>query len=631
MKSLKVEGLSWRVIVALLYSMVIFLPVQIFLAWVAPINIASAVSSIVIMLFTELAFRSGQPLTKQETFLLYSLSGIVVSEAVFTSIVYNCYLITSPISNRYPFVLDQLQKLWWFAPSVSSILRRNLFEVSFLPPVVVLAASFLLTGKMIDPALGVIMYNIFSLEEKLPFPLQQPDAQMIETLTERQPDKMKWFTVALVPSFVYGFILWTLPYGFNIPTIPLMPDLTYIVERILPGASLAIITSLTPYVTGTILNFKVAFSLFLGSILIYIIANSLVVNLFPGITDWRWHPGMSHFEIYQQSILYVWGVPLVGLGLSVAIGMIITNPKVLALIFRRSRQKSVEQSLMPISNRTALLLWLGASLAISVLDYALLSSVYELSPIFILVFFFASFGMSYVNSLISTASIGMSGYGISLTDPVTGVDITQALIYTTLLSERSDVWFLPSLVSSGGSWWAVQFKIAELTETKPRSYLLAHYVVFPIVWLLGLIYTSILWRLAPVPSNLYFWPSVVWPVSARFKFMWASGEMANIVLKRTSIVAYPFIIGLSLMILCKFVNIPFSLPVFLAGATQPTTTPIAIFVGYLVGRFIEKRYGNSWSSRKTVILAGVIAGESLAILLGIGAFLIRKAIWSLPF
>jgi len=205
------------------------------------------------------------------------------------------------------------------------------------------------------------------------------------------------------------------------------------------------------------------------------------------------------------------------------------------------------------------------------------------------------------------------------------------LTYTTLLSGRSDVWFLPTLVSPGGSWWVMQFKIAELTETKPRSYLLAHYMVFPVVWLLGLIYTSILWRLAPVPSNLYFWPSVVWPVSARFKFMWASGEMANIIFKQTSIVAYPFIIGLGLMILGKFVNIPFSLPVFLAGAIQPTTAPIAIFVGYLVGRLMEKRYGNSWSSRKTVILAGVIAGESLAILLGISSFLIRKAIWFLPF
>jgi len=616
------RGLTWRSMLGILYAAIVIQPAVIWVYLSTGNVIAVSAIYATILVFGELAAFFGKPLRKQE--ILVFMIGCVVAVAGATaipSLIYNIYFRRHDLVASYGLT-NQIPN--WFAPPPSSPVweLRTFFHPDMLLPI---ALFWVMVPLMfcVDLSLGFLTRELYVEHEKLPFPLQQVDAQLCTTLAERSPQGLKVFMISAVLAFSYGILLYGIPtiggaalnvYASIIP-IPWV-DLNNFIKFIFPGGSLGVATDLTIIVVGLVLPPTVTISMFIGSFALYFIGNGILVRM--GLfTDWT--PEMSLSTAWQRSVLHFWAGPNVMLAIAAGILPLIFHPKPFIGAFKSLLKLPAVAKRGTISLKMIMALFLVGTLGAVALAWILVPTF----PVWI--FILLSVGWIFVLNLISARSIGLTGVGIANSYIKEGAILASGYA-------RADVWFAPTTLPAvgvvpNGAMWCANFKTAELTETWPMDIVKAGLMALVIGFGFAFLYTQMFWAIAPVPSSLF--PAPFWDVGVTMTSLFVS---RNISVFRPDWMAATFIAGLLLQVLVEFTHIPIS-PIGVAvGATQPIAFPMGYIVGLIIAKVLGRQFGKDWVAKyRANIVAGVFTGEGLIVAFSAAAAMVFKAIWVKPF
>ncbi len=644
------EGITWRSALALVFASLFMLPITLYMSLVAGVSLGSTAVYIIAIFFTELASTFGSKINKHELYVIYMMAGTAALNVPFLDLVFRGYFLSSPITRMFidPFTklpLPEIVPSWWAPPYNSNIWRQRTFLSSeWLLPVVITylqGVVFLITQEI---ALTFICAQLYIEEEKLPFPLASIDYEMITTLSERRPDKLRIFMATATIGITYGIIVYSLP--MVVPSVQrIIPvpwlDLTtgpYAIESILPGAALGLSTDLLPYLGGFLIPLSTVASITIGSVSIWLFGNwitrTYLAQLFPLWTS-EWMQGMNLALVYERSYLNVWISPFIGFGIAFAAISLIKHHQSLIRTFRNLIRLSSnpdllrKRGLLPLKYLIALFLFgtIGSNLVL----YMLLPDF----PIWISLLLSLVAGPIY--ALMAARSVGETGYSISIPYLWQGA---------VLLSGYSGVqaWFVYPAFSGVSSYpvaggtsasagWTQAIKVAYDTGTKPLSFFKAYGIAILCYSIFSLLFVSFFWSMSPIPSSTYPYTLIQWPIQALTLGTWYSRNIAI----QPQIIGGSFavivVLGIVSEFLLRFTSIPFSLVGFLAGTSTLPAYSIPLLIGALMSKFVFQRFiGKEWWEKyRAVIVAGLACGEGLAIGLACALLMIGKTVWIKPF
>jgi hypothetical protein len=637
------HGFTWRSVLAIIYGATLLYPVVMYMGLVTGIGIN--VVFLAVILFSEVARFFGRSLTKQEVYIMYIFVGWAsTSTFMLDTVVRAQFFMTDPRSLGF---IDPYTKLplpfampWWFAPPYgdSSYAIRTIFQMSWAAPVLLAIARTLL-WFMTELSLASLFGKIYLEEEKLPFPFQQVDAEICVTLAEREPERLRYFTIFAFIGLIWGTFVYALPmissniFGIEYSVVPLpYVDLTKSLMNLgIKGAVLTISPEITAYALGFMLSLSISIPLLLGSLVAGILVNWAALNVFPTVfPDWAasWSAGFvpDAALAMQRGLLTIWFGPLIGIGLAISTLGILKVRKTLPAAIRRLSNVSTAGGYFSLPV-TLGMFFFGTIGGLFLFWYMVPDASVQLLSLSALLSIFWSIVFAAVN----IRAIGETGYGISV--PF----IWQATIVASGYP-KLDAWVTePVIGGTGASNFVAQLKVAYLTETKPRDYFLGILVMIPFTWLASAFWVSVFWSLAPIPSSAYPNTALTWPLWLTGQAVWWSRELSTF---RPDLVALSYILFLVLGLLSNFMNgigIPFSFISFVTGLTGYAGglmhLQIAAFFGSLIANLIViPRMGKDWyRTHRSSIIAGLITGEAVSIAIVAALVMAYKALWILPY
>lgn len=608
-----VRGLTSRVVLAILYSAMVVQPAIIWIYLMTGSYFLEAGIYATTFLFSEIAALLGTPLTKNEM-AVFIVGGATAGVGVFffPTYIYNLYFRRHPtLSGITDFIPN-----WFSPPPISEVWElRTFFHSDWTFPICVSLTQLALL-LIAELSLGFLATEIFVEQEKLSFPVQQATAQLCLILTERPRKRMRIFAMCAVISFIYAILLYAIPtitysaLNFEIQILPVpWIDLNYLIEKVLPGASLGIATDPIVVALGILLPTNVVISMFIGSAALYLVGNYILRHL--GLfTEWTY--GMSVKDAWQRSILYFWAGPLVAFSVAAGLLPIIFHPKFLASSIKSLGALSPRKG--KLSLKLILTIYLTSTLASTFLAYLLIPSF----PF--LIFLLMSVGWTFMATLIGARALGVTG--VSLRIPYVWQGVVLASGY-----RGYEAWFAP-LVMGEASYWAGNFKLAKLTSTQPMDLVKAFFLAFVCSLLFGLLYTQLFWTISAMPSTLF--PVPFWDTNVNLTYLFVSRKISN--LFSWEWMTGTLIGAVALYLLGEYTHIPISLIGVATGMTLPIATPMGYIIGLLIKKILEHRVGEEWvRDQASTIYAGILTGDSLLIALGVGIAMIFKSRWVKPF
>lgn len=640
------EGLTLNSLIAIIYAAVVLQPAAIYLSMTAGISIGAGY--VAVLLFVELARIFGRPLRRAEVFIIFSMSGMAAASNYFMAMPWNAYIRTSAISHSFYIGEKTVAELVpvWMAPRAGSVamMQRLILHTDWIPNLALWPLTSFIIIPIMDIMLGFLSAQLYIEVEKLPFPMQQVDASVVNTLSERGPRRMKAFTIAAALGMAYGFVLYSLPIlsetliGIRLSFIPwLWADLTSSIERYLPGATFGVSTDLITFLTGWIVPLNVVVSMFVGSLALNLVGNHLLVRFDILESGIDWFPNMGIAGITQRAQMKFWASVFVGLSIATALVPLVRKREYLTSTFRSlSRLSEASKRAGYIPLKFILIGYLAASSASMAIFYILMppefNADYWWFPILLVP------GWTFIVTLVAARSIGStgtnlfspSGYGQVYLGYAASPAYVKEGILLSIPYNGLEAWAAPLAISQGGASWCAAFKVCQLTGTKPTSYIKAWFVAVSISFVTSLIYMQMFWSLAPIPSASYPYLSFQWPITLMFWNLWVT---KSIVMFNPIVIVGSFIAGATIDVIPAFLQLPFSLIGFVVGASTPIPGNVSMFIGAVVGHyFIRKRLGEEWwKNYRYVLLAGIFLGEALMVGISATIMLMSKAAWILPF
>jgi len=618
------SGFTWRALLALLYSLFVFSPVVIWLQLVTfGVDLGSTVEYCTLLIFAEIAALYGSRITPQEAAIIFG-PATVAGSAGFLGLIYQAYFTKSPLLNTFGINPMEIPK-WWAPPPTSNVMDlRTFIHPDWLLPITVIVVNHFISyaGTLFFGFLG---REIFIENEKLDFPIQKVTADAILTLTERPEDKMYVISWSAFIAFIYGLILYTIPaitraIGAPVETIKIpWYDFTNIIEIVMPGAAIGIATDAIILASAFMIPVPVLIGMFIGSFIRFIIVNWLLVKFQLSAWATRWTPGMSLVRIYQDSTLYFWLNPLIGIGFAVGIVPLILRYRgfvdsiKVAFGWRRVAISKQRISGPPLSARWMILLFAVGCIGPIIFDLILVPGF----PVWILIFF--EILLPLIMHLMSGRMIGVTGSDIRI--PY----IKQMCIIASGYP-KIDAWFLP-LTLNPGTGWLKSLKICQLTGTDWKSWIKASLISWPLSLLVGFIYTSILWQIAPIPSEMYPAPGITWPINIMNKCVWITRPTAFF---SPDVIAYWSIaFGILIFIFNRFLHMPAVMIGVATGMHTPIPMCMTMLLGLIIRLLMTRHLGKRWMDKyRATIAAGITLGEGLAIVIAVSISVAAKATWA---
>jgi len=619
------SGFSFVSSLAVLYAIFVFIPAILYLQLMMGTG-GIPVSWFTVILFVELGRVLGYKVTKQEATMIFILSSAELF--IPLGMVYRGYFRTSDIARLFG-ISEQIPT--WYAPDPTTGVYelRTFFHPAWIPPFLVYFTELIVTSICVW-GLAFFARRLFIIEENLPFPLQQVSARAIITLTEKRDREGIWILfLASMISFVYGFVLFALPFlvkayaGVTLTIIPVpWIDLSKSLAGVLPGALIGVATGLGPIAGSFVLPIPTIIGIIIGSFSVYFIGNWLTVAYNLALKPW-YVPGMSMQMALQRCTLYFWGAPIMGLGMA---GGIVP---VIARYIRRMSKKSFTTRSTTVSGRERFPLWkwflipLLVMWVLSILWYVILTPKFPLWMIFPLII-----AVPVALVLIDGRMLGETG--ITFASGQSGN--LMRLVYWSSGYQGIDVWFVPTPWRSGAAGTLSQLKVCDLTETDVLSFLKMWWLFLPIGVLVGFAYVQLFWSIAPIPSGRYPGAEIFWPISAVNECLWIRGLQRG--LFRPDWLAGSFIIGFALASVFELARLNTIVPFIAIVAGTVTYTPYAVTygIGLVIRMVLCKLLGKKWfEERKQMLSAGIMIGYSIAAIIGISVTLIMNSIWILPY
>lgn len=638
------SGISRASILPILYGMIVLVPASMFLQLVG-VQAGIAGSWFVLLLFVEFAKLSGVRFSKQEALVMFLFSGGLATGLPMT-LLYTSWLTQSDIV-RFFGLYGEFPV--WFGPTPESgaFLSRNLFHPGFLSPTfyrILHGAAALLTTW----AIALWARELFVETEDLPFPIQEMNVQTMLVISGSESGEEGEFptrllSVAALIGFIYGFIIYALPFvtqawtGRYMTVIPIpWFDLTSQIGMYLPGAFFGIATDLALYTLGFILPLRIILQMAIGSFAVWIIGSWLTVDLNQpyGPSNW-WFPGMTTQTGWGRAWLYFFTSPFIGLGLAAAIAPLLLNPglvKRALSLGRRGAKKGRRIDEIPYGTVRGLVvpLIVGFAIILGVFVFLVPSFVVQY-PWFLAIMV----TMPFLDMLLAGRALGETGVTLGGTGGATVPYVTQSLFYT--LGAPTDVWSAQTFANASWGYMAPHaptllgnFKMAQLTETKASTILKIYIIFFPIRLLLSFMFLQSFWSVGPIPSEKFPGPAIFWPQQAATFLVWVKGRETG--LFNVQHLLYGFGAGFGIYAVSFFAHLPISLISLTAGASSPPHYAFAWLIGGIVSLNIEQIAGRDfWMKHRRIVAGGIAMGEAIAITLGVSVALIINSLWVLPY
>jgi hypothetical protein len=647
------EGFNLKVLIASLFIGLIMLPGSIYLGLITGGGLGGAAQWVAVILLAEIAKRSFVQLKKQEVYILYILSGTIMSSAAllgtaglilpggaFAQLIWNQYIIQSPYAHFF-HLAHYLPG--WVAPHPGSaaLIKRTFFSSVWLTPILIIIASTILY-QITSFSLGYVLFRLTSDREKLLFPMAPVAAEGATALAETTGKKEGWrwriFSISAMIGLIFGAIYIVVPAVtglFMAKPLQLIPipwvDLTPQISSMFPASMLGFATDIGVIIIGFVLPFWVVVGMFVASILSQTIGNPILYKM--GMLK-NWEYGMSAIPTNIVTTMNFWINAFIGIGITVGLIGILT---MFFTTFRKKNNKDYtkEQTSLPEGRGDypipfAILIWFIATLLYVVLCHKLVPSFS------VMVFVFFGFILTPFLSYASARMFGTTG-------SPTGVSFPFVKESTFLMSsyasgyKGSSIWFAPVPYNDFGGM-PQGFRQLELTKTKFTSWYKAQIAAVVIMLLCGLLFWSIIWHFAPIPSSTYPYAQMIWPMNALFNTLWATSTLGRSSWLMHSLnVKYIFgstLTGFILFGILSLTTLPISFFYGLvAGIVTMPQFAIPMFIGALLSRFyFSKKIGKeTWARYAPIILAGYYCGEGLIGMFAVAIALIVKTIYHLIF
>jgi hypothetical protein len=633
-------GLTFRSMLAIAFAATILMPVTIWMQLVGGTVGGLGFTTILLFIFITKYFGKN-PLTPQEIVLINSGIAVAAYVTFFTTFVNRAYFAGSPEARM--FRIAEFIPSWWVPenPLIRNQVIRTLLHPDWMVPIAIAILTSVVLYLPIQLILGYIAYQTYVVEEKLAFPLSKASAETAITLGEREPERTRFMLMGFIITFLYSLFVYG-PYILGpllgVPTggIPVpFADFTSPLERYLPGALIGIATDPFTFFNGFIIPGKSIVYMAIGSIAIWIIGNIIGISYFRRDFLPEWQSGFNITLTYQRSFLHTWASVMVGFSIAIA---------VIQLIDARKSIAKALSSLKRIGGKR------GSSFYYLLLIYIVCSSIWVLLTHWLLPEFpilplaFLIMLWPFIASLINARALGEVGY------PVANLPMREIVFVATMTANNTPAysnvgvgaWFLP-LPSTVGLYpaaesWVDSFYAARYVGLSIKDVIKAVAIVaVPLSLIMSFIYTNVIWSFSPIPSQIYPWAAMTWPIGVIQSALWISRSAMT--LKSTIInpgapplLEVSFIVIVLLYVIAKVTRLPFSPVAFVVGASSLPPYAITSLIGYVVYRIVCSRFGKENVDKyKWPFYAGVFIGYGSATAVLTTLTIGLKAMWMLPY
>lgn len=636
------DGFNWKTVVGAIFLGIIMMPASMYLGLFAGSGaISSASQWVTIIIFAEIARRSLKDLRMQEVFILYYMAGLAISSP-FSGLLWNQYFVQSDYAKAMG-IAQQIPS--WWAPSGDIIKEagRTFFHKAWLAPIGMISLG-LITGTIDHYGLGYVLYRITNDVEELPFPMAPVGASGIVALTETKDARERWrwrcFSIGGMLGLIFGVIYIGVPAvtgAILAKPIRLIPipfiDFTPQLSNLIPATPINLSIDLGAFLAGTVVPFWGVIGGFIG----VIVAVTLNPILFRSGILSSWKPQMGFIDTsFSNSVDFYLSF---GIGLTVAVTLVSLGKVVLPLLKSFAKRAPTSDTSSRDAGSPTPGIWRKLvtnnvkrgdfSIFIALAIYLVNSAIWiSLSAFLVPGFpwiFFALYAIVYT-PLISYAGAKMEG----LCGQNVSIPLVREATYILSGYQGIKIWFAPAPLHNYGAA-VVSFRVLELTGTKIISQVKTQMVTIPIIIVSSLIFSNVLWSMAPVPSDSYPYAQMMWDLQAKNACLMYSSTMegGSLFMEawRWLYVFWGFGIGVILFCILSAFGLPTLLFFGFVGSLGGNVSG-GIFVqlmGAFFGRFyLRRKFGDMWLKFAPVLLAGYACGMGLVAMVSVAFTLLNK-------
>ena len=520
------EGFTSKTVVGVFFVAFIMIPGNMYLSLMVGGSLGAAAEWVTIILFAEITKRSFTSLSRQEVYVLYYVAaGLIAAETgAFEGLLWNQYLRQSPAAQQ--FGIANLMPDW-FAPPLDSpaLLERTFLHQDWILPIVLLLAGMVIS-RLSWFAMAYVLFRLMSDYERLPFPFAPVAAQGATALAETSQgvDSWRWrvFSAGAMIGLVFGALYVAIPAisgALLTEPIQLIPipfiDFTQVTGNFIPATPIGFTAHLGPIFAGLVMPFWGVVGTFLG-VLAHTIANPILHHY--GYLQ-IWQPGMGVLETWFVNSVDFW--MSFGIGTTIAIALIGIWQVYRSLSQAQTTADGGKRSWAPPPGRGDFPIWAAIGLYAASAGGLILIAWVLLPEFGSFVYFFLFFGFIFTpfQSFVSARLVGMVGQTI---------DFPYVREATIMLSgyQGIDIWFIPFPLGNYGAQ-TQKFREIELTGTRFTSIIRAELLMVPIVLFATFLYSSYIWKLAPIPSASYPYAQVMWRLRALQTCIWFTGTLTS--------------------------------------------------------------------------------------------------------
>ena len=522
------DGFTRKAILGVFFVAFIMIPGNMYLSLMVGGSLGAAAEWVTIILFAEITKRSFTSLTRQEVYVLYYVAaGLIAAETgAFEGLLWNQYLRQSPPAQQ--FGIANLIPDWWAPPLESpALLQRTFLHTDWIIPIGLLLAQFVIS-RVSWFTMAYVLFRLNSDYERLPFPFAPVAAQGATALAETTQGVESWrwraFSAGAMIGMVFGTLYVAIPAisgSLLTKPIQLIPipfvDFTQVTGNFIPATPLGFTAHLGPIFAGLVMPFWGVMGTFLG-VVAHSVANPILYDL--GYLE-IWQPGMGAIETFFVNSVDFW--MSFGIGTTIAIALIgiwqvfqgVRTARAARASGGESRQWAVPEGRGDFPLWIALSLYSLTAAGLIVIAWIFLPAFHQ----FIWFFLFFGFVLTPLQSFVNARLVGMVGQTI---------EIPYVREATIIFSgyQGVDIWFMPFPLGNYGAQ-TQKFREIELTGTKFTSIIKAEIVMVPIVLFATFLYSSYIWKLAPIPSASYPYAQVMWRLRALQTCIWFTGTLKS--------------------------------------------------------------------------------------------------------
>ncbi|MGD9518154.1 MAG: peptide transporter [Armatimonadota bacterium] len=636
------DGFSWRTVLGAIFVGFVMMPGSIYLGLVVGQSMGPAAEWTTIILFTEVARRSFQVLSRQEIYVLYYMAGgltstvggvLQLSGGVFAGLIWNQFLRESAPAG----LGDQVPN--WVAPAPSSwAVRHRVFLHADWQAAIAVSVGTYLMSRVAWFTFGYVLFRLTSDGEKLPFPLAPVAAQGATALAEVSSKQETWrwrmFSIGSMLGIGFGLIYVAIPTLTSVlllKPLQILPipwiDFTQATERFLPGAATGLGTNLAEVMVGFVLPFWMVAGSFVAAMV------TLIANPIAQVTGHMptWRPGMEATRTVWAASIDLWLSFGIGTAVAVAVLGVIKMYYQWRVAHAEGRKGVIALGTPPPGRGDFNVFLMLGLWACATGGYVLLCKL--LVPGFPL-WWVVGYGFLWtpIQSYINARMIGLTGQFV-------GFPMIREATFILSGYKGVDIWFAPIPLDNYGAQ-AQRFREIELTGTTFTSIVWTEMVMFPIMLLCSFLFWSYIWRLKPIPSEAYPYAQKYWDFTALQQWLWFSSttEGGHRELFLRAIKPWLMVGGLGFGLTAYFILDLLRLPVmliygFIRGVGMLPHFVIPQFAGALHGHlYLRHRFGEqTWRRWAPVLYAGFACGTGLIGMLAVAFSLVSQSISQLPF